>query len=235
MYTKYLFQEESPVLYQLYDEQDDLLKGFLAKFVKAEVIASSEEAKDVVFNSAENQLSDNDIFLGTHARIFLAQNEDDFIGTGELKVFFSKVQAYYCEATTQIKKRLPFGDAVLKDLTVLDPEKRLVVTSTAVVRLASRFSQHFSADDIDSLIDEFHEYQHMNLNPDCLDKTKTPVDVFWHEHSCLTRGGSQRFKYLPKLMKMMLSLPHSNASAERIFSMVKLIKTDSRNRLLSLL
>ena len=85
------------------------------------------------------------------------------------------------------------------------------------------------ADVIDSLTDEFHEYQHMNLDPDSVDKTKTPMDVFWHEISCLTRGGSQSFKHFPKLMKLMLSLPHSNASAELIiFSMVKAIKTDSR-------
>ena len=32
-------------------------------------------------------------------------------------------------------------------------------------------------------------------------------------------------------MKLMLSLPHSNALAEHIFSMVKAIKTDSQNRL----
>ena len=58
------------------------------------------------------------------------------------------------------------------------------------------------------------------------------LGAFWHEISCLTRGGSQRFKHFPKLMKLMLSLPRSNASAERIFSMVEAIKTDSRNRLL---
>jgi hypothetical protein len=32
-------------------------------------------------------------------------------------------------------------------------------------------------------------------------------------------------------MKAMLCLPHSNAAAERVFSMVKAIKTDARNRL----
>ena len=40
------FQEDSPVLYRLYSEQDDLLKGFLAKYIKATVFASAEEAKD---------------------------------------------------------------------------------------------------------------------------------------------------------------------------------------------
>ena len=71
----------------------------------------------------------------------------------------------------------------------------------------------------------------MNLTAALLDKAKTPVDVFWHTISQELRGDSKRFQMLPRLMKAMLCLPHSNAVAECIFSMVKAIKSDARNRL----
>lgn len=71
----------------------------------------------------------------------------------------------------------------------------------------------------------------MNLDAKLLDKSETPIDVFWHTISSQLRGNVKRFHYFPKLMKPLLSLPHSNAAAERTFSMVKAIKTDARNRL----
>ena len=226
-----LFQEESPVLYRLYNEQDDLLKGFLAKYIKATAIAAMEEANDVNYENVENQLSDEDVFIGSQTRIYLVQHEDDLIASSQFQEFFTNVRQYYCEATRQIKKRFSFGDTVLKHLIVLDPEKRLSVTTSNIAGLAVRFPNIIRGEDVDKLIDEFLEYQHMNLDAALLDKEKTPVDVFWHIVSCQLRGNKKRFEHLPKLMKAMLCLPHSNAAAERVFSMVKAIKTDARNRL----
>ena len=107
----------------------------------------------------------------------------------------------------------------------------LHVTPTAIAQLAGRFPNIISSDDIDKLIAEFLEYQHMNLDAQLLDKAKTPIDVFWHTISCQFRGSTNRFEHLPKLMKAMLYLPHSNAAAEWTFSMAKAIKTDARNHL----
>jgi hypothetical protein len=86
-----LFQEESPVLYRLYNEQDDLLKGFLAKYVKATAIAAMEEANDVNYENVENQLSDEDIFIGSQTRIYLVQHEDDLIASSQFQEFFTNV------------------------------------------------------------------------------------------------------------------------------------------------
>ena len=117
-----LFQEESPVLYKLYSEQDDLLKGFLAKYIKVTAIASVAEAKDVDYENIENHLSENDIFIGSQTRIYLAQLEIDLSGSAQVQEFFCSLRNYYCEATRQIKKTFLFGDAVLANFTVLDPE-----------------------------------------------------------------------------------------------------------------
>ncbi|KAJ7332053.1 hypothetical protein JRQ81_014233, partial [Phrynocephalus forsythii] len=37
-----------------------------------------------------------------------------------------------------------------------------------------------------------------------------------------------RFSELPRLMKVLLCIPHSNASSERVFSMVRKIVTENR-------
>lgn len=144
---KLLFQEESPVLYRLYSEQDDLLKGFLAKYIKATVIASVDEAKD---EKVDNHLSDEDIFIGSQARIYLTEHEDDVIGSSEIQESFCTVRRCYCEATCQIQKRFPFGDAVSAKLMAVDPEKRLLVTPATIAPLAHRFPNIISGDDVDN-------------------------------------------------------------------------------------
>ena len=69
------------MLYRLYSEQDDLLKGFLAKYIKATVIASVEEASNVDCENTDNYFSNNDIFIGSQTRLYLAEHEDDLSGS----------------------------------------------------------------------------------------------------------------------------------------------------------
>ena len=108
---------------------------------------------------------------------------------------------------------------------------RLHVTPTTITQIARRFPNVVPSDDVDKLIEEFLEYQHMHLDVKLLDKVETPIDVFWHTISCQLRGNVKRFHLLQKVIKSLLCLPHSNAAAEQTFSMVKAIKTDVRNRL----
>ncbi|KAJ7341619.1 hypothetical protein JRQ81_005941, partial [Phrynocephalus forsythii] len=51
----------------------------------------------------------------------------------------------------------------------------------------------------------------------------TQIDTFWG-----LLGKEVRFSELPRLMKALLCLPHSNASSERVFSMVRKIVTENR-------
>ena len=44
-------------------------------------------------------------------------------------------------------------------------------------------------------------------------------------------GGQPRFPVLSKLAKGVLCIPHSNASSERAFSILKKVKTDFRSEL----
>lgn len=61
-------------------------------------------------------------------------------------------------------------------------------------------------------------------------------DSFWHMvgQSCSIDPDNlkvPKFPHLVKFAKNMLSLPHGTAEVERVFSSVKLMKTDHRNKL----
>ena len=86
---------------------------------------------------------------------------------------------------------------------------------------------------MDELQQEFHEFQLLEetkipkspLNekyPDMADR----IDIVWNRIGEMTSAdGTKRFKRLFPIAKIILSLPHSNAEEERLFSMVKGNKT----------
>lgn len=60
------------------------------------------------------------------------------------------------------------------------------------------------------------------------DDTHYRMDVIWHYLSTLKSGdGRFRFKRLSEVAMLVLTIPHSNADEERVFSMVR------KNKLLS--
>ena len=77
--------------------------------------------------------------------------------------------------------------------------------------------------DPDQLREELTDYQ-------VADSKELPqeqrVDRFWG-----LVGKDKRFSQLARLMKALLCIPHSNASSERTFSMVKKIVTENRTSL----
>ena len=59
------------------------------------------------------------------------------------------------------------------------------------------------------------------------------MDVLWWYLGQMKESGSQkkRFLWLSKVANIVLLIPHSNATAERTFSIIRANKTNARNRL----
>jgi hypothetical protein len=57
------------------------------------------------------------------------------------------------------------------------------------------------------------------------------VDLMWNELTEQNFHGEKKFANIGKLAKIVLSLPHSNAESERIFSVVNDVKTAKRNKI----
>ena len=140
--------------------------------------------------------------------------------------FYSSVLNFYIEATCQLKKRLPLSDSTVKALSALDPKQRKNFANLDL--LTTRFPNLVDEEKLDDLDLEWREFRLMNLT----DLESLDVDQFWNEVACLKKvDGQVRFSILPQFMKCLLVLPHSSASAERVFSQLTLIKTKQRNRI----
>jgi len=98
-----------------------------------------------------------------------------------------------------------------------------------------------SPQEMDVLSDEFTAYQLLqesDIPKDIWDKAAVVVhesqtyyrmDVLWHYLSSMRAAdNSLRFPRLTKIAKLVLTIPHSNAQEERLFSMVRKNKTAFR-------
>ena len=102
----------------------------------------------------------------------------------------------------------------------------------SVVSLSDRFTS-FSQQEKQQLEDEASDYI---LTPLCdlptFDPDTTTLNQFWHTMGNLKLpSGQKQFSHLYQLSKIVLTLPHSNADTERVFSMLKKIQSDSRDSL----
>ena len=87
--------------------------------------------------------------------------------------------------------------------------------------------------ELEELSQEFNDYLLMDeseLNLGCKDEQK--ADVVWNQLGNMRRpNGQLRFQRLVRVAKLVLTMPHSNAAEERVFSMIRKNKTPFRPNL----
>lgn len=129
-------------------------------------------------------------------------------------------------------KRLPYNNKILCGLKFLDPnfalrdEKRLDISGLINV------AEHFGQVDITAL-----EFEWTILPTEFTDAEKNnlvllEIDEMWSKiFEKQNFDDEPMFPNLEKIVYAVLSLPHSNAEAERIFSIVTDVKNKKRNRI----
>uniref|UniRef100_A0A1X7SHY9 HAT C-terminal dimerisation domain-containing protein n=1 Tax=Amphimedon queenslandica TaxID=400682 RepID=A0A1X7SHY9_AMPQE len=175
---------------------------------------------------SSNQLPDENLGVGDSTWTFLHEVEEEH----DLKPFFIAVRSFYVNSIKKMLQKFPFGDTLLKDLGILQPQKAASYPVSTVVRLAKRFPQLGLADSasLDELSEEFNDF---TLSPSDLptpgeyraadDEMKPKTGFYWSEVGKIkTLDGKPRFLKLFHLMAGLLTIPVSNADSERGFSIL---------------
>ena len=230
------FQTHASRIGSLQSDVRVLLQGYLSNFIKPEVLINADDITMIDYLDQNNQVGDDELGIGTSTRLLLCgELEDEVTGTVIESRFFSSVRSFYEVSVTKMLEKFPFSDDTLKELAFLDPRNRTTSSTAGIFNLASRFTS-FSTDDVDSLMMEFRDYRVAPIDqiPAFVPSDDAAVDYFWFamgELKVITDLASLRFGTLSKLAKILLVLPHSNADPERLFSMVRKIETEHRERL----
>jgi hypothetical protein len=112
---------------------------------------------------------------------------------------------------------MPLNHPVLQYAHIIHPSKKEQFKFSNIKALVSSLLP-FSSIDTEELESEFRDYLVTDFPKDCA------PEVFWSDHTAA-------YPNLSRLMQAVMSVPHSNASSERIFSMLRKIHTDARGSL----
>lgn len=125
---------------------------------------------------------------------------------------------------TELQSRLPANFAVLRKISMFSVQETLKVVKPPIVEIAQEFN--IDATGIDMLISQWRNI--VLIQWQCTSSTVK----FWCEVSDYKDAAENNpFKELAAFATRLLTLPHSNADVERVFSQVNLVKTKLRNSL----
>lgn len=222
-----LFQSRSIIIHKLFSLSLSLIKSITQNFIKPKLI--TDNIFKIDFNSKLNQLPILEVFVGTEC-----QNVLNLQPENQIILFKEKCLNFYITAAQEIVKRLPLDNALIHELTLIDPNIALNLENRTDMNnfpfLISKFRKYINEDKV---IEEWRQLP-CAFNLKEIEHLKSlNIAEMWHELSLLKEyvDNSPRFFNICKLAKLVLALPHSNAEAERVFSIVTDVKTKKRNRI----
>ena len=173
------------------------------------------------------------------------------ISEAQFETFHTGGQSYFKKALQYIQNKFPLKDEVICNSVWIDVEKRLDSKWESVHFFCEKY-QNLSIMkkvNLDELYDEFLDYQALS-DREIFDSAWTEakmidskaddgnvyhyrMDVLWYHIAQIKLPDTSinRFKHLPLVAEIVLIIPHSNSGQERLFSIVRKNKTDSRSSL----
>lgn len=225
-------QSSSVVVTSLHDKMCKSYQELLETYMSRDYIYRTNLSELDPCNES-HRLRPENMYFGVEVRKMLDQVE---IGNNEqLKSdFATSCTDFLIEGCKEIKKRFDFSDPVLKLVSYLNPSKAMLRKTRDIVPsllpLMKALPRIASNDQHQIIDDEWRQLPSFEL-PAGID-VNDPVDIFWAKLlECEEGDQGMTFKNVSKFVLETISLPHSNADSERIFSKINLIKTKARNKM----
>ncbi|CAL1672176.1 unnamed protein product [Lasius platythorax] len=154
---------------------------------------------------------------------------DDGVPKSHVQSFWESCQKFYIELVTQIKKYFDFKEDIFDIISVVDPVIAQQFEIKSLQPVIKRFPILNDYVNSQSLDNEWQEHGLFDYAIFGLDAGK-PANEYWKKVFELKNAmGMPLFNHLKKVMQLLLVLPFSNASVERVFSTLKNCKTENRN------
>ena len=92
----------------------------------------------------QNQLPDDNLFIGFCTRKLLEELEDDGLEPKKIRQFYTAVQRFDEETFNYAKEHLPFNDPFLKHAKFVDFGKRIQASVESVEYFVKRYPTYFT-------------------------------------------------------------------------------------------
>ena len=229
-YNTYFQTSKMATIHKLHSHSERLLKSVLTYFVKPSVIrAKVNDLTDIDYSNTRNQLSDGDVFIGDDTTAFLLNlTENDGLSANN---FYKHVRSFYEAFVSKLISKFDFKSQIFQSLKLLDPSECQNLSLSTFEKISESFAIDF---DLGAVKMEFREFA-VDSDICSHDSDGSAYDAvsFWlHVKSMKTVFGDMKYQHLSTLALHLLAVPASNADCERVFSLVRRIKTEFRASLL---
>ena len=202
-----------------------LLRQLFLRFLKP-VALHGIPILEVQFHPSDHHKQDEDLLIGDAARKYIADRHKVGLKDSKVAKFYSDVKAFFVAACTYLRKKLPFQDELLMHAEIADTALQLDSKVSSLRFFMKRYPcllpKGASEEDLQL---EFATYQSADITAckrDRLDETWKAIAELKDENSAVL------LKFLPSFMLYILTVPHSSAHCERVFSCVRKNRTDQR-------
>ena len=181
MLKKYvcLFEMKAP-LNKLHEKQFTLFKGFLACFMKAEVVRDIKPHHDAGnIDDRSCYVPKRDMFVGVTAQNIISTSHK---GDSTVCAFLDQVENAYIKCTKYMHKKLPLDNKLLRCISAVDPQAQgHSVTTKHLLQLPKLVTNVLSIDEGDAYDLQMRRYQvNSFLTPFNSDMR---IDHWWsHQH-----------------------------------------------------
>lgn len=221
------FQAEASQLPFMYDQISTLYKTILKNYLHASYVDQTPLLQ-INPKHTDKYLRNQDLYLGEGVAELLTKCS---LSDNKKTDFFNSCLSFYVELCTQIRKR--FSNLNLfENFRLLQPSV-VLKENKKVTPLLLQFQHLVDETKKQEIADEYREIANVPLDvKKYLESLE--FDKFWFKvYEMKNLEMQPLFASICDFVFNLMSLPHSSAAAERIFSAVNLIKTKPRNRLLA--
>ena len=181
---------------------------------------NSSDLTKVNYTDSSNHLPDDKVFIGDNTTALLTHLHDN---EGEpVQVFCEKVVNFYEHFIKKQLKVFPFESQVLHAPEFLDPINSLSITSSVFDMIEN------IAIEFDKALTKLEHHEFVCDTEICPENDGDVITFRLKVHSLKSAMGSLKYENLSILALQLLAIPTSNADSERVFSLIRRIKTDFR-------
>lgn len=220
-----LFQSRQFLLHIMSEELKKIIYKIGQNFLKDDILIKGDLSIDDISDS-KNFLPLLSVYVGPECEKSL-----EFFDEEDIKFIKESCRLFYITTLKEILRRFSNNLNLFSEMKFLDPE---MVASTVGRNIIPNLDGLASQFNIDKKQLEL-EWREIHISLKNMNEKKKSLEKTWAKIA-ETKDfmGQPCFPNLCALASIILSLPHSNAEAERIFSIVTDIKTKKRNRLSNL-
>lgn len=224
-----VFQAEHFLLTNLKTECCRFLRLLSSNFVKPDYLNHIENI-DVL---DENRLLPiHSVNIGKKAETTLGDITENINKVKNYEDFKKRCRKFYQTAVIQSIARLPLKHDIISEIQYIEPKIALRRGSTNRLSIENICNKYKNIINVEATLSEYNNLGIYFEEEEISNLENLTTQEFWLKLSNVKDVSNRNvFENICKLTQIVMSLPHSNAAVERIFSMVSDIKTKKKKQI----